>query len=301
MSMSSTRAWIEAFRLRTLPLALASIGMGSFLAGFNGKFRWSVFLLASLTTVSLQILSNLANDYGDTRHGADHAERSGPSRAVQSGSITPQAMKKGIYFFIFFSLLSGIALLLVAFPTFDPAFFLLLLLGLLAIGAAVNYTMGKNPYGYAGFGDLFVLIFFGFAGVGGTYFCHTGTFDASVIWPSLSSGLLATAVLNINNIRDITSDKKAGKMSVPVRIGRKKAVIYHWFLIVTALIAAGIYVEGHYHSPWQWMFLLSAPLLLYNAIKVQKTHDPALLDPLLRQLALSALLFTVLFGIGNLL
>ena len=282
-----------------MPLALASIGMGSFLAAFEGKLRWSVFLLASATTVSLQILSNLANDYGDTQHGADHADRSGPARAVQSGIITPVAMKKAIYFFALLSLVCGLWLLYLAFPSFQPAFFMLLILGLMAIVAAVKYTMGKNPYGYAGLGDVFVLIFFGFAGVSGTYFCHTGTFNVSTILPALSTGLLAVAVLNINNIRDIDSDKKAGKKSIPVRVGRKKAVLYHWILIIMAILSASIYVATHYSTITQWLFLLSVPLLIINAVKVQKTHDAVGLDPLLRQMALSTLVFILLFGVGN--
>jgi len=293
--------WVAAARLRTLPLAMASIGLGSFLAAYDGKFRWPVFVLSALTTIFLQVLSNLANDYGDSQHGADSSDREGPSRAVQSGKISAKSMKNAVYLLIALSLVSGVSLLIVAIPTWNFSFLGLLLVGLLSIGAALNYTMGKNPYGYAGFGDLFVILFFGFAGVVGTYFCHTGTFKTDVLLPALSCGLLSTAVLNVNNIRDMVSDEKAGKMSIPVRIGRKNAVLYHWGLIIVALIAATIFVLINYDSPVQFLFLLTSPLLFFNAFKVASTKESKLLDPYLRQMAFSTLIFIITFGVGILL
>jgi 1,4-dihydroxy-2-naphthoate octaprenyltransferase len=298
--MSQAKEWLNAIRLRTLPLALASIGLGSFLAAFEGKFRWPVFVLSGLTTICLQILSNLANDYGDAQHGADHDEREGPSRAVQSGKISPRTMKMAIYLFISLSLISGLALLSVSISGFSTEFIILFILGIIAIGAAMNYTMGKNPYGYAGFGDLFVILFFGFVGVMGTYFCHTGSFSVMALLPAFSCGLLSTGVLNVNNIRDIVSDKKAGKMSIPVRIGRKKAVIYHWTLIVIAILSALIFVMISYESPFQLLFLVTTPLLFFNGFKVATTKEPKKLDPYLKQMAISTLLFIITFGIGNL-
>lgn len=298
--MGQAKDWIEAIRLRTLPLALASIGMGSFLAAFDGGFRWQVLLLCALTTIFLQILSNLANDYGDTQNGADHAGRSGPSRAVQTGKITLKSMKIAIYIFIGLSLTSGVVLLFVSFRGINLIFLSMLIVGFLAIAAAIKYTMGKNPYGYAGFGDLFVLIFFGFVGVVGTYFCHTGNFSADALLPALSCGLLSTAVLNVNNIRDIESDKQAGKMSIPVRVGREKAVVYHWMLLVLAVLAAVLFVALNYQSPFQYLFLVSTPLSIFNGIKVSKIHDAKMLDPYLKQMALSTLVFILTFGLGNL-
>lgn len=298
--MSQAKHWIKAFRLRTLPLALSSIGLGSFLAAFEDAFRWEVFVLAGLTTIFLQVLSNLANDYGDSKHGADHYEREGPSRTVQSGAISPGLMKKSIYLFIALSLVSGISLLFVAMSGLGIKFILLLLLGLLAIGAALNYTMGKNPYGYAGFGDMFVIVFFGFVGVVGTYFCHTGRLSPDTLLPAFSSGLLATAVLNVNNIRDIKSDTKAGKRSIPVRIGRENATIYHWLLIILAVLSCLLYVLLNYHSPFQLLFLVTTPLLIFNGIKVASIHEPKKLDPMLKQMVISTLLFIITFGIGNL-
>jgi len=298
--MSKTKHWIEAFRLRTLPLALSSIGLGSFLAAFEGLFRLDVFVLSSLTTICLQILSNLANDYGDSKHGADHEDREGPARAVQSGAISPKLMKRAIYFLAALSLVSGLSLLFVAMPGLNLKFAWMFLLGLLAIGAAVNYTMGKNPYGYAGFGDMFVIIFFGFVGVMGTYFCHTGKLSFDTMLPATSCGLLATAVLNVNNIRDINSDEKAGKMSIPVRIGRENATLYHWSLIIIAVLASLIYVWMNYHSPYQFLFLTTTPLLIFNAVKVGGNSDSRKLDPMLKQMAISTLLFIITFGVGNL-
>ncbi|MCG8309552.1 MAG: 1,4-dihydroxy-2-naphthoate polyprenyltransferase [Cytophagales bacterium] len=296
--MNRAKEWIHAARLRTLPLALASIGLGSFLAAFEGKFRWPVFILSGFTTVFLQILSNLANDYGDAQHGADNLHREGPSRAVQSGKISPKSMKTAIYLFIGLSLISGIALLLISTAGISLEFLGLLIIGFLAIGAALNYTMGKNPYGYAGFGDLFVILFFGFVGVMGTCFCHTGTISWPSTLPALSCGLLSTAVLNVNNMRDIVSDEKAGKLSIPVRIGRRYAVIYHWLLILISIIAASVFVMLNYRSPVQFLFFLSTPLLFYNGYRVASISDPKHLDPFLRQMAISTLVFIVTFGIG---
>jgi 1,4-dihydroxy-2-naphthoate octaprenyltransferase len=299
-SMSQAKNWIEAFRLRTLPLALSSIGLGSFLAAFERKMRWDVLILAAMTTIFLQVLSNLANDYGDFRHGADHAEREGPSRAVQSGAISPNSMKNAIYLFMLLSLVSGIALLFVALEHLNIKFIVLLILGIMAIGAALNYTMGKNPYGYSGFGDMFVIIFFGFIGVVGTYFCHTGHFQPDTLLPAFSCGLLATAVLNVNNIRDIVSDKKAGKMSIPVRIGRANSTLYHWLLMALAIIASLVYVAINYHSPYQFLFLITTPLLIFNGMKVSANQESKKLDPMLKQMAISTLLFIIAFGVGNL-
>jgi len=196
------------------------------------------------------------------------------------------------------SLLSGISLLYISISNFSLEFLGLLIVGLLAIGAALNYTMGKNPYGYAGFGDLFVILFFGFVGVMGTYFCHTGSISLSALLPAFSCGLLSTAVLNVNNIRDIVSDAKAGKMSIPVRIGRNNAVIYHWSLIILAILSSLIFVLINYQSPFQLLFLVSVPLLFFNAFKVSTIQDSKSLDPFLKQMAISTLIFIISFGIG---
>ena len=296
------QAWIGAMRLHTLPLALACIILGSFLAAADAKFSWAITILCVITAVFLQILSNLANDYGDSIHGADHVEREGPQRAVQSGQITASEMKRAMIVFAILSAITGLALVIISFGLDAlPLILLFLVLGGASIWAAVNYTAGNNPYGYAGFGDIFVLVFFGWVGVMGTYFLQAQTLNWYLLLPATSAGLMAVAVLNVNNIRDIESDEKAGKMSIPVRLGPYRARIYHWALLSVAFLLAGLYAVVNYHSPWQFLFVLSLPLILRNASAVTKTHDPIALNPLLKQMVITALVFDILLGLGQVL
>ncbi|MDN5210921.1 1,4-dihydroxy-2-naphthoate polyprenyltransferase [Fulvivirgaceae bacterium BMA12] len=295
---ANIKSWISAFRLRTLPLALASIGMGSFLAASVQRFNMAIFVLCATTTICLQILSNLANDYGDSVNGADHEQRQGPSRAVQAGHISAEAMKRGIVIFVVLSLLSGIYLLYIALGWNLKTFLFFLATGLGAILAAMAYTIGKKPYGYIGLGDLSVLLFFGIVGVIGSFYLYTGLISWQYLFPALSCGLFSMAVLNVNNIRDIASDKLAGKMSIPVRIGRKKAVIYHWVLLITGLLAALVFTFLNFNSYFQLLFLITVPLLLKNGIAVAKNTAPRHLDPYLKQMALTTLLFVLTFGFG---
>ncbi len=290
--------WITAFRLRTLPLALSSIGMGSFLAVGDGVFQWSIFLLCALTTVLLQILSNLANDYGDSVHGADHNERSGPKRMVQSGVITLSQMKIAMGIFVAFALTCGISLLYVAFGWNLKAFLFFFFLGILSILAAIAYTAGRKPYGYMGLGDLSVLIFFGLVGVLGSYYLYAQQFNAEYLFPAYACGVFAVAVLNVNNIRDIESDRLAGKFSIPVRIGKERAVRYHWFLLISGMSAMVVFVFLNFHDLRQWLFLLSFPLFIRNGIAVSKATSCEALDPYLKQMALSTLFFVLSFGVG---
>ncbi|HYG38435.1 MAG TPA: 1,4-dihydroxy-2-naphthoate polyprenyltransferase [Cytophagales bacterium] len=293
-------SWIQAFRLRTLPLALSSIGMGGFLAASHNAFSPVVFLFCCLTTLLLQILSNLANDYGDYVHGADHLDRKGPKRMVQSGQISLIQMKSALFLFTFLSLVSGLFLLYTAFG-FSSGFLIFLVLGILAIVAAITYTAGNKPYGYAGLGDLSVLLFFGPVGVLGTYYLQAREFSPAILLPAISCGLFAVAVLNLNNIRDIESDKAAGKMSVPVRLGRNKAVLYHWILLTSGISLTVFYTLNNYRSPFQFIFLIVIPLLLINGRAVKRYTTSAQLDPYLKQMALTTLLFVLSFGAGNLL
>ncbi len=292
------KVWIIALRLRTLPLALACIGMGSFLAAFFSEFNWIVCVLSLTTTLFLQILSNLANDYGDTIHGADSVEREGPKRAVQQGAITAAAMKKAIIFLAVLSFISGIALLYFAVGFYSKTFYIFLGIGLLAILAAIAYTNGKRPYGYMGLGDVFVFLFFGLVGVMGTYFLHSETIEPSIILPAMSCGFLATGVLNVNNIRDIKSDKAAGKFSIPVRLGLEKAKIYHFVLIGLAWISIILFVILNYKSQSNLLVLLSLPLFILHTVRLQKSNTAEQIDPLLKQLALSTLFFVIAFGFG---
>lgn len=293
------KSWLEAARLRTLPLALSSILMGCFLAAAHGKFSWIIAILSITTTILLQVLSNFANDYGDAVNGKDTEARQGPKRAVQSGAITPAAMKKAVILFSLLSLVSGIGLLYEALKDATWHTFVAFLgLGILAIIAAITYTAGKRPYGYVGLGDLSVLIFFGWVGVLGVYYLHTQHLDWTLLLPATSCGLFAVGVLNINNIRDIESDTLTGKRSVPVRIGREKAVIYHWSLLGIGMLCSVLYLAFQSASLVQWLFVLSFPLFIRNGWAVSHLTNPRELDPYLKQMALSTLLFVLLFGIG---
>ena len=294
---SNLRSWIQALRLRTLPLALSSIGMGGFLAAANGAFRVDIFLLCIATTIFLQITSNLANDYGDSIHGADSDHRNGPSRAVQSGLISSAQMKRAVILFVLLCLISGLSLLYVSFGLNWNAILFFFGLGVLSILAAIGYTVGSKPYGYMGLGDLSVLIFFGLVGVLGSYYLFTKSFSWFEILPALSCGFFSIAVLNINNIRDIDSDRKAGKFSVPVRIGREKAILYHWFLLFAGITSSMIYTVLNFRSTAQLIFLLTIPLFIKNGIAIQSKPSSAL-DPYLKQMAISTLLFVLLFGLG---
>jgi 1,4-dihydroxy-2-naphthoate octaprenyltransferase len=289
-------AWLHAVRLRTLPLALASILAGSFLAAWNEGFRWEILLLAALTTIFLQILSNLSNDYGDTVHGADSAEREGPVRAVQSGIISLTEMKRAMYLFGILSLISGLLLLYVAVQDWKM-FGLFLALGLAAIWAAITYTSGSNPYGYAGLGDISVFLFFGLLGVLGTFFLHTLSFEPLTLFIGVALGLFSAAVLNINNIRDIESDRRAGKRSIPVRIGRQAAVQYNWALLAVGnLCLAGFaLVSGQLFS---LLALLSLPMMAKVGLGVQRAESSAQTDPFLKMMAISTLIWVILFGTG---
>lgn len=293
--------WLQAFRLRTLPLALTSIGMGGFLAVFYEKFDAVVLLLSIITTICLQILSNLANDYGDSVSGVDK-ERVGEIRTVQSGAISKRQMFRAILLFVVFSLISGLSLLYVAFLRNDEGkawqYFLGFLgLGLLAIVASITYTVGKKPYGYIGLGDLSVLIFFGWVGVIGSFFLHAKTFEWDLLLPATACGLFSVAVLNLNNIRDIETDRKAGKNSIPVRLGRQKAVYYHYTILALAFICAFGYALLHFSYWYQFAFFLVIPLLLRNARAVSKLQGMDL-DGYLKQMALTALAFVLSFGLG---
>ncbi len=298
--MTKYKAWIHAFRLRTLPLALSSIILGSLLAYFDNGFSWLVTVLAVVTTLFLQILSNLANDYGDSKHGVDNAERVGPERAVQSGVISPKQMKRAVLLTSGLAFAAGISLIYVGIGTadIDLTFLVFLILGIGAILAAIKYTIGKNPYGYKGFGDLFVYVFFGLAGVLGTYFLNTHQVSYDVLLPASSLGLFSTGVLNLNNMRDRVNDKRSGKNTLVVMLGQEAAQWYHFFLITSGVAAAIIFTILHYNSPWQFLYLLSLPLFIKNMAVVFKVDNPAKLDPYLKQLAIATLLFSVLFGVS---
>lgn len=298
--MSKTKAWIHAFRLRTLPLALSSIILGSLIAASEDKFNSYIFILAITTTLFLQILSNLANDLGDSISGADNDNRVGPERAVQSGIISKKEMKNMLFVFIILSLISGSILIYEASQiiTLQQAL-VIFAIGILAILAAINYTIGKNPYGYMGFGDLFVFLFFGLVGVIGSYFLHTGYLNWSILFPAASVGLLSAGVLNLNNMRDIENDSQTGKRTLVVKIGSKAAKNYHLIILSSAMLFAIIYSLLNNASIYQFIYVLSFPLILRNISIVIANKNPRDLDPELKKLALSCFFFSLSFGIGT--
>ncbi len=297
--MSKSWAWIHAFRLRTLPLAFSSIITGSFLSAAFGEMRWPVLLLALLTTLFLQVLSNLANDYGDSVKGTDNAERVGPQRSVQSGLITSGEMKTGVIIAALLALISG--LLLLYFGTRGlgaKGFLIFLALGIGSIAAAIAYTVGKRAYGYLGLGDLFVLIFFGFVGVGGTYFLHTHDWSYAVLLPAGTVGLLSMAVLNLNNMRDREPDARARKNTLAVRLGDYWSRVYHLFLLTGSIVCAVLFSLLNGGSEWQFIYLIISAPLMSNVRKVVSFDDSAELDPELKKIALTTFLFSITFGLG---
>ena len=281
--------WIEAMRLRTLPLALSSVLAGSALVGHKNASFGVIVGLAVLTTVLLQILSNLANDYGDSQNGADNDGRIGPKRAVQAGIISPKSMFRAIIINAILAFLSGLALLWVSFGKGGHWLWLtgFLLLGLGAIAAAVKYTAGKNPYGYRGLGDLFVLLFFGLVGVAGTYVLHVGELSGAVFLPALAIGAFSTAVLNLNNLRDHQNDASAGKRTLVVIFGYSRARYYHLSLFVIAWSSLVAYLLWLAPSVWMALILVFLPLHVVHIKHVFSTTEPAKLDPELKKIALT--------------
>lgn len=300
--MKNVFLWISAMRLRTLPLSVSGIILASCLAEYNGFFNWKIFTLAILTTLSFQILSNLANDYGDGMKGTDNLDRIGPERAIQSGKITPESMFNAIKISVLISIFLATMLIFVSFRA--QHFFLALMffvLGMASVAAAMQYTIGKNAYGYKGYGDLFVFVFFGLVSVIGCYILYSKQIDHVVFLPAITIGLLSTAVLNLNNMRDIESDKKAHKFTLAVKLGPKNIKKYHNFLIGSAILTSGLFGILYYTSPYNLIFIVAYIPLVMHLLKVNKINELPLLDPELKKLALTTFLLSILMGIGHLL
>jgi len=293
------KPYIQAARLRTLPLSVSGIIMGSFLAASENVFDWKICVVALATTIAFQILSNYANDYGDGVKGTDNKDRVGPERALQSGAISQQQMLNAIKITGTLSFLSALLLIYLAFGKEYLNYSLLfMVLGLAAIGAALKYTMGKKAYGYSGFGDVFVFVFFGLVSVCGSYFLFTKHINFLVFLPAFSVGFLSVGVLNLNNMRDLESDKKAQKNTLVVKIGAEFAKYYHYYLLITAFILTLIYTSFTLKSAWQFLFIIAFIPIFKHLLTVYKTKDLKNLDPELKKLALSTFLFALLFGIG---
>jgi len=296
--MTKFKSWITAFRLRTLPLAISSVLMGSFLAIASETYDWLVILLSVVTTLLLQILSNLANDYGDGMKGTDNKDRVGPVRTIQSGEISPKQMRLGIVIFVLLSLISGIWLIVESFGSNWHLGLLFLILGLAAIAAAIKYTVGNRAYGYSGFGDLFVFLFFGLLAVLGSYFLNTHIFDWQILLPASSIGFLSAGVLNLNNMRDMENDAKSGKRTLALTLGFKLSKTYHILLVIASMVLLVVFIILQYSNPWQFIFVISFPTMIKQLIEINRINDKSLLDPYLKKLAFSTLILTLLFGLG---
>lgn len=294
--------WVSSMRLRTLPLSISGIIIASSFAEYNGYFDSIIFILALLTTLSLQILSNLANDYGDGVKGTDNENRIGPERAIQSGKISPEAMQDAIKINILISI--GLSLFLI-FMAFGVHYFFLtllfFLLGVAAVVAAMRYTVGANAYGYKGLGDIFVFVFFGLVSVVGCYVLYAKQLDHIVFLPAITIGLLSVAVLNLNNMRDIVSDEQAGKMTLAVKLGKNKVKKYHIMLIVLAIVFSLLYGILYYTSIFNLIFVFTYIPLLFHIKVVRNNTDPKLLDSELKKIALTTFMMSVLIAIGHLL
>ena len=301
--------WIKAARLRTLPLSVSGIIMGSFIARWKlleqGKtWDWTIFALALLVTLLYQVLSNFANDYGDGVKGTDQ-NRIGEAeqRAVASGKITAKQMRNAVILFSVLSLVATLLLLYKAFfPNFINEFYTFIGLGVACILAAIGYTVGKKPYGYLGLGDIMVFIFFGLVSVCGSYFLFTKSFDWDILLPASAIGMLSAGVLNLNNMRDIENDEKSGKKTLALRLGFKNAMIYEMVILMLPPILVLIYMminhlqeQGKYYA---FIFFVTIFPLTSLRRKIIAVKEPKELDPFLKQVGIITLLMSVLVAVG---
>ncbi|TNE82226.1 MAG: 1,4-dihydroxy-2-naphthoate octaprenyltransferase [Bacteroidetes bacterium] len=299
------KVWIGALRLRTLPLAAGGIILGSFLPEvYPNHFSWTVFVLALLTAFGLQITSNLANDYGDFVKGTDNEKRVGPERALQSGMIQPAEMKRALIFSVASTFLLGNLLLFLSFGTENYLSALLMLaVGIAGIWAAIKYTVGAGAYGYSGFGDLFVLVFFGLVSVVGASFLYLGELSPHMIWPALSYGFLSVGVLNINNMRDIDNDRNSNKHTLVVKMGAQSARVYHGFLILGAMVSMAVYfysseLSASSDSVFKYIWMLSfIPVLINTAGVLKKKAHASEYNAYLKGLSLGTLAQVIIYVI----
>ena len=298
--MGKINSWISAARLRTLPLSISGIIVGTTIAVSEGVFNIIIFSLALATTLGLQVLSNFANDYGDGVKGTDNEDRVGPQRALQSGLITQKEMLQGIIITAIVTLLFAILLIYVAFGKENLGYALFFfLLGIAAIAAAIKYTVGKSAYGYRGLGDVFVFIFFGLVAVYGSYFLYAHQWNWLVLLPAFSIGFLSMGVLNLNNMRDRASDEKAGKITLVVKLGAKRAKNYHYALILGAILCLVLFTVLNLESINDFLYLPAFIPLILHLKRVVENENATLLDPELKVLALSTFATAVLFGLGQ--
>lgn len=293
---NSIKAWINAARLRTLPLSISGILVGGTLAKMFHVFDWGIFLVALATTIMFQVTSNFANDYGDGVKGTDNENRVGPARALQSGLLTAKQLKAGIIVAVLISFILVLVLLFLSFTfTQWPYLIFFLMLGALSIWAAIKYTVGENAYGYRGLGDVFVFLFFGLVGVVGSFFLFHQSMVSIVFLPAITIGAMSVGVLNLNNLRDYVSDKESGKNTLVVKMGFKKGKYYHYVLLAFAFLSALFFALLHYTNYLAFIPLLSFIFVGIHVRKVMHTTEPFSLDPELKKLALSTFAFALLF------
>ena len=298
------KAWLHAARLRTLPLSLSGIIVGTALAALLDVFDGLIFSLALLTTIGFQVLSNFANDLGDSQKGTDNAERVGPARAIQSGQLTASQMKRGMWVVGLISLVSALLLIQTSVPNLSQtAIYTYVFLAIACIAAAITYTVGKNAYGYRGLGDIMVFIFFGLVSVIGVFGLYGEGFEWLVLFPAISMGAWSTAVLNLNNLRDITNDAKMQKRTMVVQLGFERAKLYHVFLVSSGLATwfFTVYLLAfNTYNYWLFGALLPSIGFVLHLKRVLDNQTPASLDPELKKVALltffSALLFAILLN-----
>ncbi len=295
--MASFNRWIEAFRLRTLFLAVSSVILGSGVALFKGLFTLHTFILAFLLAVVLQILANLANDLGDYLKGTDTTgRREGPVRALQGGSITPRAMKRAVAIAVSICIGIGLALIFTAPGTAGgDAVWILLLLGGASILAALFYTMGRHAYGYRGWGDLFAFFFFGPVPVIGTYFLHTGSFDTIPLLPAMGLGLISSMILNVNNMRDIENDRLSGKRTIAVKLGLRGAKRYHAAMTLVTIVTFAVFNLLYLPSLLPGYLYLLIFIRLITIMGAISEREGGSLDPYLKETSLTGFLLSVAF------
>lgn len=298
--MAKFKTWIKAARPRTVLLSFSGVLLGGFLAYKTGPSTdsgtWLCLLFCALTAILLQVLSNLANDYGDFKKGTDSAKRVGPQREMQSGSITEREMKRGMAFVTTLCLIAGALLIFVFARLSWQELAVFAALGIAAILAAVLYTLGKHPYGYRGLGDLYCFLFFGWAAVAGTFYLATKSLDFSVLLPASAMGFLSNAVLNINNMRDYENDKASGKNSLVVKLGLKKAFVYHCLLIGGAFVCLTVYLVLKHAPVYSYMFVWLF-LLFFKDLKAIKKTKPEELDPFLGRQVRNTFLLVLVYGV----
>ena len=297
-NISKFSSWVSAARLRTLPLSMSGVFIGSFASCSTLDFNLFIFILALATTISYQILSNFANDYGDGVKGTDK-NRIGPKRALQSGIISPQEMKKGIIISSFISLVLTVLLVYVSFSKDFFSFVVFIGLGVLAIIAAIKYTVGENAYGYSGYGDVFVFVFFGLVSVLGSNYLFTSSLNFSLLYPACTVGLLGAGVLNLNNMRDLENDHLMGKKTLAVSLGTHFSRLYHYLLIAISIVLMSVFLfKLNSSSPLlMGLFAFIILWLIVHLLQISNIVDPKKFDKLLKPLVFATVFYSLVLSL----